>query len=121
MGNVKTSSKYVTFQKNHDAVAFGEDPCSIAFFSRISLQESTQSYQKNNYLELPFYGNSAEDLMRGLNALLCVDFYDTRHFLKFAVRRLKPGEARVVTLTAKASSTILRGSIQVLLYRELLK
>ena len=120
----KTANHHDVFARGQDAqmVEVREDGSQfLAWYRRMPLQELTGRFQKDHYLQVTFYGSTANDLMRVLNEACGVELFSTKDFLKIHVTKLNPGQAKVITLTARANSTILRGSIQVVISRPPLK
>lgn len=121
---IKTANHYDVFARGQDAQMLEirtDGSQFLGWYRRMPLQELTRRFQKDDYLQVIFYGSTPNDLMRTLNEACSVELFQVKEFLKFKVCKLKPGQAKVLTLTVRANSTILRGSIQVVISRPMLK
>jgi hypothetical protein len=121
---IKTANHHDVFARGQDAqlVEIRDDGSQfLAWYRRMPLQELTQPFQKDHYLQVTFYGSTPADFIQTLNEVCGVNIFTVKDFLKIQVTKLNPGQAKVVTLTARADSTTLRGSIQVVISRPPLK
>lgn len=119
-----TAKHHIIFERGHDAQLVEERTNGsqvLGYYSRLSLQKVIGRYMKNDYLQIVFYGSTPQDLMRAMNELCDVELFKVEEFLKFQIKKLADGQAKVITLTARADSKTLRGTIQVVISRPSLK
>lgn len=119
-----TAKHHIVFERGHDAQLVEERTNGsqlIGWYARMSLQQLVGRYMKNDYLQIVFYGSTPQDLMRALNEFCNVELFKVEEFLKFQVKKLADGQAKVITLTARADSKVLRGTIQLVISRPSLK
>lgn len=113
----QTSKHYHHFQHGKDATyhnlstngAKTQQP-----YRRVALHELVDGKLRDGYLEMTWCNGSVDQFLGQVGRLLGGVGFDRADFEPFVPPRLLPRRARVVTLTAKATSAAFRGTFQVL-------